>query len=403
MGTLQRAFPNSTLRLASVVPAAYKGWQNIQDLLNCVKLRDVTLGLGRRWQSWPALAALGRQHGGRLQLQVTRSCAYKMLETEPSLAAYMVQAELPWSWRAGAGSGLARQVSSLSSLTKLTLRDQNLLLVGPSMLDALRQLSGLQSLQCLDNAMQMLLINSVPRSWSRLTELQLTLSASPVMDAPNATFWSLVEQQCPQLQALAMHQATALSLTALTSLTCQYWRLQDSDSFQCSQLAHLHVRLEADLTLLPSTLTSLALDSSPWLPPTMASFQDQHLRSQQSLVHICYTSGLIDLSDIRGLVPAIHPVLSAVTSVKLTILPQAFILPDMDGQHFRHLGACLPHLQRVHVHLQGRQESEEVLISAAWLVAHCKLVVTHMLACPVRVVKCPSGCLSLPLSSSPGH
>ena len=85
-----------------------------------------------------------------------------MLEAEPSLAAHVSQADLPWSWRADAGSGLAGQVSSLSSLTKLTLRDQSSVLGEASMLDALRQLSGLQSLQCLDNTMQMLLINAVP-------------------------------------------------------------------------------------------------------------------------------------------------------------------------------------------------------------------------------------------------
>ena len=105
-------------------------------------------------------------------------------------------------------------------------------------------------------------------------------------------------------------------------------------------------------------------------------------------------------------------------SVKLTIHPQAFFPPDMDGsmagQHFHLLGAWFPDLRRLHIHLSttaslqlydhvvlGTQHTEEVVISAAWLSAHCKLVVTHKLTCPGRNVKGHSGCLSLPLSSHP--
>ena len=68
------------------------------------------------------------------------------------------------------------------------------------MLEALRQLSALQSLHCRGTAMQMLLVNSVP-SWPLLTELLLSTFAG----APDL---SLVEQQCPQLQALARGQPT---------------------------------------------------------------------------------------------------------------------------------------------------------------------------------------------------
>ena len=171
------------------------------------------------------------------------------------------------------------------------------------------------------------------------------------MDAPAALFWSLVEHQWPQLQALAMHEASPLGLTALTSLTCQYWRPEDIDSFQCSQLANLQVRQEADLNLLPSTLTKLSLDSFTGLPLVVANLHHQHLRSQQSLVHICFLSQLEDLSGIWRLMPAVHPVLVSVTSVELIIHPQAFILPDMTD--FRHLGACLPHLQLVHIHFKA--------------------------------------------------
>ena len=51
---------------------------------------------------------------------------------------------MPWSRYAG--SSLADQVSSLSSLTKLTLRDQFSVLGEAGMLDALRQLSVLRFL-----------------------------------------------------------------------------------------------------------------------------------------------------------------------------------------------------------------------------------------------------------------
>ena len=106
----------------------------------------------------------------------------------------------------------------MSSLTKRTLPTLDSVLGQAGMLDALLQLSGLQSLQCQDNVMQML---SVPRSWSLLTKLQHDASITDsVMDQHDALFWSLEERQCPQLQALAVHKATSLRLTALT---CNYW------------------------------------------------------------------------------------------------------------------------------------------------------------------------------------
>ena len=96
------------------------------------------------------------------------------------------------------------QVSSLGSITKLTLPDRVSvadagMLEEAGMLDTLQQLM-LQSLCCLGNDMQMLLVHSVPSSWPLLTKLQLRF---PGRDAPNM---SLVEQQCPQLQALAVPQ-----------------------------------------------------------------------------------------------------------------------------------------------------------------------------------------------------
>ena len=397
VGILQRAFPNSTLRLNNVVGTADEA--TIHHLLSCTELRGVTVSPtftpgGRNRQFWQVIAALGRVHGSRLQLQVLEPGATWMLVAEPSLAAHISQAELPWSTHTDAGRSLADHVSSLSNLTKLTLRS---VLRDARMLDALRQLSGLQSLHCSAGVLQRLLINSVPSSWPLLTELLL----STYIDVLKAQDWSLVEQQCPKLQALAMHKATPLCLTALTTLTCRSWHPPDRDSFQCSQLARLHVRMGADLNLLPSTLTSLSLSSFPGLPPVMTNLQDQHLSSQQSLVRICFTSQLQDLSDINGLMPAVDPVLTSVTSVELTIHQQAFIPQNMDIGYFRHLGARFPHLQRVHIHLQGRQPEELVLISAGWLPANCRLVVTHKLTCPVRIVDCPSGCLSLPLSSRP--
>ena len=394
VGVLQRAFPNSALELDNVVRTADAA--NINRLLNCTELRNVTICPTskpvRRAKQWQAIAALGRLHGGRLQLQVAGLGALLMLEAEPSLAAHILQAELPCSADADAGRSLAEHVSSLSNLTKLTLRNQESVLGEAGMLDALRQLSGLQSLYCLPIVMRRLLVRSVPSSWPLLTELQLDCFS----DGSNDPDWALVEQQCPQLQALSMHKATPLCLTALTSLTCDFWRPQDRQSFQCSRLGHLYVKCRFDLNLLPSTLTSLSLYSGPG-----QQLNAQHLGRQQSLVHICFTSPLKDLSDIQGLVSGIHPALSFVTSVKLTIHPRALFPPDMAGQHFHHLGACFVHLQRVHIHLHGRRKSEEVLISAAWLPADCSLVVTHKLKCPVRIVKCPSGCLSLPLSSWP--
>ena len=113
---------------------------------------------------------------------------------------------------------------------------------------------------------------------------------------------------------------------------------------------------------------------------------------------------LWDPSDIPELLAANHPVLISVTSVELTVHPDAF-RTHKHVQQFHHLCSCtLPHLQCVHIHLSckyGRQLMEEVLVSAAWLPAQSRLVVTHQLTCPVRIVKCPSGCLSLPLSPRP--
>ena len=104
------------------------------------------------------------------------------------------------------------------------------------------------------------------------------------MDARNPPDWSLVEQQCPQLQALAMDMAVPLYLTALTSLTCQFWLPQHTDSFQCSRLGHFCVLEGADLRLLPGALTSLSLHSVRGRP----YFAMPNLPSQQSLVHICF-------------------------------------------------------------------------------------------------------------------
>ena len=120
---------------------------------------------------------------------------------------------------------------------------------------------------------------------------------------------------------------------------------------------------------------------------------------------MCFKSGLWDpsqiqdLLDIEDLLPTSNPVLRSVTFLELTIHPLAF-LQDMDWQQLQHLGAWLPRLQRLHIHLscRSRRPEEEVLISAAWLPVHCRLVVTHQLTCPVHIVKCPSGCLSLPLN-----
>ena len=319
------------------------------------------------------------------------------------LAVHVSQAALPCDWSADASSSFADQVSSLSRLTELTLPIQGSVLGRAGTLDALRQLSMLQSLSCRGDDLQTLLVNSVSCSLSLLTRLQVIRPDSG--SGYESLDWSLVEQQCPQLQALATIKAMPLCLTALTSLTCNYWLPQDTDSFQCSRLGHLHVRGLASLNLLPSTLTSLSLDSISRSAFMVYYLEDQRLRSQPPLVHICFTSQLVDLSQIRRLVSGIHPVLASVTSVKLTIQPQAFIPPDMDGvmtgRCFDQLGAWFPYLQRLHIHLQGRQQAEETLISAAWLLVHCRLVVTHKLSRTVCIVKCPSGCLSLPLSSCP--
>ena len=414
VGMLQRAFPNSTLRLNHVIRTADAG--NIRRLLSCTELRGITIHptpvpAGRARQVWRAMASLGRRYSGRLQLHVLAGSTIQMLEAEPSLAAHVSQAGVGCGtpavlWDADAGSGLADQVSSLSSLTRLML--PGLVLREAGMLDALRQLSALQSLFCLAGVMQTLLDNSVPSSWSLLTKLEV----GHVVCQPRSLDWSLVEQQCPQLQALAMRNPVPLCLTALTSLTCQNWQPQDRDCFQCSRLADLHVKDRADPNVLPSTLTSLALyfgALSECYPSVVNMIGDhpnypQSLVHTHSLVHMSFESRLRGPSDVRRLVPANHPVLSSVTSVELIFHSDAF-LPDMDGQHFRHLFACMfPHLQRLHIRLvREGPPAEEVLISAAWLPAHCRLVVTHQLTCPVRVMKCPSGCLSLPLSSRPAY
>ena len=153
----------------------------------------------------------------------------------------------------------------MNGVTKLTLPNrgfcQDVGLLGQAgMLDALQQLSMLQSLCCLEDDMQTLLVHSVPLSWPLLTKLQLGLSAGNSAGERSAPDWSLVVQQSPQLQALDTLKAVPLCLTALTSLTCNYWLPQDTDSFQCSRLGHLHVRGLASANLLPSTLTSLTLN-----------------------------------------------------------------------------------------------------------------------------------------------
>ena len=327
-----------------------------------------------------------------------------MLVAEPSLAVHVSQANLRCdflAWSAGAGSGWADHVSTFSSLTKLVLPIKHSVLEQAGMLDALRQLSGLQSLACLGDDLQTLLVNSVSRSWSLLTKLKLRNSYFTL----DPLDWSL--QQCPQLQALAMNNAVPLCLTALTSLTCQVWCPQDRDCFQCSRLGDLHVlAYKANLNLLPSTLTSLSLHMIPAWGPS-PSVVDDHLRSPQSLVHMCLKSYVCQPSNIGELLPVSHPAQSSVTSVELHVHPRVFSPPDMDssmaGQHVHHLGAWFPHLQCVHIHLRvhGRQPEEVALISAAWFPAHCRLVVFHKLTCPVRIVKCPSGRLSIPLSSRP--
>ena len=284
----------------------------------------------------------------------------------------------------------------MSGLTKLMLYGQLSLVLGEAgMLDALRRLSALQSLHCIGDILQTLLVNAVPSSWSLLTRLQINRQDL----GPD---WSLVEQQCPQLEALSMGNAVPLCLTALTSLTCTDWLLQDTDSFQCSRLGHLHVQSARwqppiDLRLLPNTLTSLSCAH------LKAHNEAQHLTGQQPLVHICFTERLQELSSIQDLVQANERsvLATSVTSVKLTIEWEAFISPHMKRQHFYHLAAWFPHLQRVHIHLSGVVGGETV-ITAAWLPAHCRLVVNHNLVKgPVRIVKCPVGCLSLPLSSCP--
>ena len=107
-----------------------------------------------------------------------------------------------------------------------------------------------------------------------------------------------MEQQCPQLQALAMNLDFPLCLTALTSLTCQEWLTKDIDSFRCSRLGHLHVLYTAKLKLLPSTLSSLSLESIRGV--FVGNIEDQHLRSQRCLMHICFTTLLCDLPMTSG-------------------------------------------------------------------------------------------------------
>ena len=292
------------------------------------------------------------------------------------------------TWRNG--NVLEARLSSLSGLTRLTLGNLSRWLAHAH---KLRQLSALHPLQYRGGVMQSLLLNAIPHSWTLLTELQLVPSSG-------ATDWSLVEQQCPQVQGLAMDMAISLSLTALTSLTCQRWLPHDTDSFQCSRLGHLHVECSAKLSMLPSTLTSLSLNYAVAWP----NYYGDPMRSQQSLVHICYLPLLKDLSHIQGLVPVMYSALAtSVTSVHLTIGPQALIPPDIFRQHLKYLDTWFPHLQRVHIHLQGKSQAAEVLISAAWLPTRCRLVVTHNLKCPVLVLKSRPGCLSLPLSVGPAH
>ena len=160
----------------------------------------------------------------------------------------------------------------------------------------------------------------------------------------------------------------------------------------------------ANISILPSTLTNLSLEYKPELklPVLSANLQArQQLIYHPSLVHICFTSRLEELSQVRSLLPAVHFVLAKfVTSVQLTIHPEAFIHPPVTDRRFcQYLGAWFPRLQRLH--MLGKLQAGQVLISAAWLPAHCRLVATHRLKCPVRVVQVPSGCLSLPLSLRP--
>ena len=152
MGVLQRALPNSTLELIDVVHTADE--VNILQLLTCTELRGVTISPtpapgGRDRQFWSATASLGRLHGSRLQLEVQEPGALQKLVAEPSLAAHVSKANLrcdSLEWSADAGSDWVDQVSSMSSLTELTLPAIYSVLGQAGMLDALRQLSGLQSL-----------------------------------------------------------------------------------------------------------------------------------------------------------------------------------------------------------------------------------------------------------------
>ena len=107
VGVLQRAFPNSTLKLTDVVNTADEG--NIDHLLSCTELRGVIFSLksapgvcDRRL--WRAIAALGRLYGGRLQLHVQEPDAFWMLEAEPSLAAHISQADLRHGAHHGQGA-----------------------------------------------------------------------------------------------------------------------------------------------------------------------------------------------------------------------------------------------------------------------------------------------------------
>ena len=253
VGILQRAFPNSTLKLDSAVYTDEAA--HIHHLLTCTELRGLTFWAAsdssyrRQGPFWQAIAALGRLHGGRLQLWESQ-LASPMLVAEPSLAAHISGAAL--SRRADAGSSVADQVSRLSSLTKLVLHYRPVLGEAGT-LDALRQLSALQSLRCVGDILQTLLVSSVPSSWSLLTRLETTRQDL----GPN---WSRVEQQCAQLDALSLDKSLPLCLMALTSLTCHDWLPQDTDSFECPQLGHFHMQQQSsfDLGLLPSTLTSLS-------------------------------------------------------------------------------------------------------------------------------------------------
>ena len=118
--------------------------------------------------------------------------------------------------------------------------------------------------------MQTLLVNSVPHSWSLLTKLQVTEYAARDLS------WSLVEQQCPQLQALAMNKAVPLCLTALTSLTCSYRHRQLSVLSDGPHACELHSQSRSAAQHTYQPLSGLF----SWRPLVMGNLQHQHLKSQ---------------------------------------------------------------------------------------------------------------------------